>query len=101
VTTSRKFRISDHRLYIVKNSTDNKYENTLFKNKYIIFCFSSNLGSVIGFLKVGVKHLYVYDSHGQVHERTPLCVLDFYVHESKQRSGYGKKLFDVMLEVNL
>ena len=56
---------------------------------------------VVGFLKVGAKHLYVYDSHGQVHERTPLCVLDFYVHESKQRSGYGKKLFDVMLEVHL
>ncbi len=64
------------------------------------FLFSSNLGSVIGFLKVGVKRLYVHDSHGQVHERTPVCVLDFYVHESKQRSGYGKKLFDVMLEVN-
>jgi len=63
-------------------------------------CFSSNLGSVIGLLKVGAKHLYVYDSHGQVHERTPLCLLDFYVHESKQRSGYGKKLFNAMLEVN-
>lgn len=59
------------------------------------------MGSVVGFLKVGAKHLYVHDSHGQVHERTPLCVLDFYVHESKQRSGYGKKLFEVMLEVNL
>ena len=59
----------------------------------------SNSGSVIGILKVGAKHLYVYDSHGQVHERTPLCVLDFYVHESKQRLGYGKRLFDTMLEV--
>jgi alpha-tubulin N-acetyltransferase 1 len=72
----------------------------LYSKIYINFYFSSNLGSIIGFLKVGVKHLYVYDSHGQVHERTPLCLLDFYVHESKQRSGYGKKLFDVMLEVN-
>ena len=59
----------------------------------------SNLGSVIGILKVGAKHLYVYDSNGQVHERTPLCVLDFYVHESKQRLGFGKRLFDTMLEV--
>ncbi len=66
----------------------------------VFSCFSSNLGSVIGLLKVGEKHLYVYDSHGQVHERTPLCLLDFYVHESKQRSGYGKKLFNAMLEVN-
>ncbi len=59
-----------------------------------------NLGSVIGILKVGSKHLYVYDTNGQVHERTPLCVLDFYVHESKQRLGYGKRLFDTMLEVS-
>ncbi|CAF3419346.1 unnamed protein product [Rotaria sp. Silwood1] len=81
VTTARKFRITDHRLYLVKNSTDH-----------------NNLGSVIGLLKVGAKHLFVYDSHGQVHERTPLCVLDFFVHESKQRSGYGKKLFEAMLE---
>lgn len=60
--------------------------------------FSSS-NSVVGLLKVGEKHLYVYDPHGQVYERTPLCVLDFYVHESKQRSGYGKRLFDAMLEV--
>lgn len=79
MTTARKFRISDQRLYIVKNAS------------------SSN--SVVGLLKVGAKHLYVYDSHGQVHECTPLCLLDFYVHESKQRSGYGKKLFEAMLEV--
>jgi alpha-tubulin N-acetyltransferase 1 len=59
-----------------------------------------NLGSVIGILKVGSKHLYVYDTNGQVYERTPLCVLDFYVHESKQRLGYGKRLFDTMLEVS-
>jgi hypothetical protein len=69
--------------------------------RYSIPCFPSNQGSILGLLKVGAKHLYVHDSHGQVHERTPLCVLDFYVHESKQRSGYGKRLFDVMLEVNL
>eukprot|EP00826_Nyctotherus_ovalis_P048923 TRINITY_DN5824_c0_g1_i1.p1 TRINITY_DN5824_c0_g1~~TRINITY_DN5824_c0_g1_i1.p1 ORF type:complete len:137 (+),score=3.90 TRINITY_DN5824_c0_g1_i1:422-832(+) len=28
---------------------------------------------------------------------TPLCVLDFYVYEKLQRSGYGKKIFDKML----
>ena len=69
------------------------------KNIQFLACFS-NVGYVIGFLKVGEKHLFVYDSHGQVYERTPLCVLDFYVHESRQRSGYGKKLFETMLQVN-
>ncbi|CAH8602065.1 unnamed protein product [Heterobilharzia americana] len=28
----------------------------------------------------------------------PLCVLDFYVHESHQRQGCGRKLFDFMLQ---
>ena len=28
----------------------------------------------------------------------PLCVLDFYVHESRQRSGCGKNLFEYMLQ---
>ena len=27
----------------------------------------------------------------------PLCVLDFYVHESMQRRGIGRRLFDEML----
>merc|ERR1711862_13064 len=31
-------------------------------------------------------------------EILPLCVLDFYVHESCQRIGIGKCLFDAMLE---
>ena len=34
------------------------------------------------------------------HEVSPLCVLDFYVHESKQRCGYGKALFEAMLKVS-
>ena len=29
---------------------------------------------------------------------TPLCVLDFYVYETVQRAGYGKKIFEKMLE---
>ncbi|CAF4517847.1 unnamed protein product [Rotaria sp. Silwood2] len=81
VTTARKFRVSDHRLYIIKKANEN-----------------NNLSIVIGILKVGAKHLYIYDTNGTVYERTPLCVLDFYVHESKQRLGYGKRLFDTMLE---
>lgn len=54
---------------------------------------------VIGFIKVGVKKLFLYDHKGQQKEVSPLCVLDFYVHESKQRMGYGKLLFEHMLRV--
>lgn len=31
---------------------------------------------------------------------TPLCVLDFYVHDTLQRQGYGHALFDYMLQVS-
>ena len=54
---------------------------------------------MVGILKVGRKRLFVYDTHGNQHEIEPLCVLDFYVHESRQRRGYGRQLFDFMLLV--
>jgi alpha-tubulin N-acetyltransferase 1 len=50
---------------------------------------------------VGVKKLFLYDPTGMVHEKKSLCVLDFYVHESKQRTGLGKQMFDFMLEVRI
>lgn len=31
----------------------------------------------------------------------PLCVLDFYVHDTLQRQGYGHALFDYMLQVGI
>ncbi len=39
------------------------------------------------------------DPSERLKECTPLCALDFYVHESCQRSGYGKLLFETMLKV--
>lgn len=68
----------------------------------------------VGLLKVGTKKLFVAvepsrssqssrfqrSSQSQtVQEISPLCVLDFYVHESVQRQGVGRKLFDYMLSV--
>lgn len=32
---------------------------------------------------------------GELREIQPICVLDFYVHESCQRQGIGKELFNV------
>lgn len=60
----------------------------------------SGLGEVIGMLKVGQKHLFLFDEREQVHELEPLCVLDFYVVPSRQRSGLGRSLFDYMLHVS-
>ncbi|KAK7465998.1 hypothetical protein BaRGS_00037435 [Batillaria attramentaria] len=60
--------------------------------------WEKHLLGIIGFLKVGRKRLFVYDRHGQQWEMNPLCVLDFYVHESRQRMGCGRRLFDFMLK---
>lgn len=51
-------------------------------------------------LKVGRKGLYLFDNDGRYYQVTPPCVLDFYVHESRQRKGLGRHLFEYMLEVN-
>jgi alpha-tubulin N-acetyltransferase 1 len=42
---------------------------------------------VLGLLKVGVKKLFIRNDSGAIKEINPLCVLDFYVHESVQRNG--------------
>ena len=83
ITTTPKFIQSDNHIYI---KTDGN--------------------STVGFLKVGVRKLFIRDYVGTIIEISPLCVLDFYVHETVQRSGYGKvrelitcqKLFERMLE---
>ncbi len=54
--------------------------------------------AVVGLLKVGKKNLFMLDRQGDQNEVYPLCVLDFYVHESRQRSGCGRRLFEAMLQ---
>ncbi|XP_061170155.1 alpha-tubulin N-acetyltransferase 1-like isoform X2 [Saccostrea echinata] len=81
ITTGRKLELSDHILYIMKDDQLN-----------------DNKGAVVGILKIGHKKLFVYDTKGHVHEMEPVCVLDFYVHESRQRMGCGKLLFEYMLK---
>jgi len=63
---------------------------------YLLCDFAKN--QVVGILKIGKKHLFLFDQQGAIHELNPLCVLDFYVHETRQRRGYGKILFDAMLQ---
>ncbi|CAG5130817.1 unnamed protein product [Candidula unifasciata] len=79
ITTGTKLKGSDHRLYILKDS-------------------SGSRGCIVGILKVGRKNLFLYDKCKVQHEVQPLCVLDFYVHESRQRMGCGRRLFDFMLQ---
>ncbi|KAL5012602.1 hypothetical protein ScPMuIL_011153 [Solemya velum] len=80
ITLARKLELSDHHLYVMKDSEAN-----------------GGRGALVGILKVGHKRLFVYNNQSTVQELEPLCVLDFYVHESRQRMGCGRKLFDTML----
>ncbi|XP_034256020.1 alpha-tubulin N-acetyltransferase-like isoform X1 [Thrips palmi] len=81
ITSAAKLRNTDHVVYILTDPEGNKGH-----------------GTVVGILKVGRKKLFVYDLSGSQWEMDPLCVLDFYVHESKQRSGNGRALFEYMLK---
>ncbi|XP_064650126.1 alpha-tubulin N-acetyltransferase 1-like isoform X1 [Lineus longissimus] len=82
ITSGRKLETSlNQRCYVMKDAEGN-----------------NGRGLILGILKVGQRTLFVYDHNGQQHEMVPLCVLDFYVHESRQRMGCGKRLFDYMLQ---
>ncbi|GMR33861.1 hypothetical protein PMAYCL1PPCAC_04056, partial [Pristionchus mayeri] len=56
-----------------------------------------NCSIIIGMLKVGMKKLFLLDEKQRNYEVNALCVLDFFVHESKQRQGFGHVIFDAML----
>lgn len=78
ITSYERLRISDHVLYLLID------EKRPFH--------------AIGFIRIGRKHLFLMDKFGRIHEVEPLCILDFYVHESMQRKGHGLKLFKTMLD---
>lgn len=82
ITSAVKLQHSDHRLYIMKDPSA-----------------ISALGAILGILKVGHKKLFLLDMQSVQYEVNPLCVLDFYIHESRQRTGCGKKLFEHMLKM--
>ncbi|XP_040399061.1 alpha-tubulin N-acetyltransferase 1 isoform X3 [Cygnus olor] len=84
VTSAARMESNRHVLYILRDADGR----------------GTTKAAVIGFLKVGYKKLFLLDHSGAHNEAEPLCVLDFYVHESLQRHGYGRELFQHMLKVN-
>lgn len=76
ITTATKFFGSPNRIYMQIDCKQSK---------------------VLGFLKTGERKLFIRNDGGNIKEILPICVLDFYVHESCQRGGIGKKLFELML----
>ncbi|XP_050520944.1 alpha-tubulin N-acetyltransferase 1-like [Daktulosphaira vitifoliae] len=80
VTTTEKLVKSDHIVYVMTEHPEQK--------KF----------SVVGILKMGWKKLFLYDKTGSRSEAMVYCLLDFYIHETRQRKGYGKRLFEFMLK---
>ncbi|ODM91638.1 Alpha-tubulin N-acetyltransferase 1 [Orchesella cincta] len=78
-------------LHSVITNTE-KLRTSVDQKIYFMCDFSSN--QVIGLLKIGKKKLFMFDLSGTQHEFSPMCILDFYVHESRQRQGCGKYLFE-------
>ncbi|KAG2434622.1 hypothetical protein HXX76_007517 [Chlamydomonas incerta] len=64
---------------------------------YLYMYRESRKTVVLGGLKVGSKRLFVRTGTADLREIEPICVLDFYVHESCQRQGVGKALFEHFL----
>uniref|UniRef100_A0A1I7ZQX9 Alpha-tubulin N-acetyltransferase n=1 Tax=Steinernema glaseri TaxID=37863 RepID=A0A1I7ZQX9_9BILA len=81
LTTCEKLIISDNTVYLAWERDHEKAVSRL-----------------IGILKVGRKKLFLYDNDRNTYEGELICLLDFYVHHSAQRQGYGKALFDFMLQ---
>ncbi|XP_050435796.1 alpha-tubulin N-acetyltransferase 1-like [Adelges cooleyi] len=82
ITTAGKLTKSDHTIYLM---TEQDIENA-----YV----------VVGILKMGWKKLYLFDKKGTRSEALVYCLLDFYIHETRQRQGYGIKLYEYMLKDN-
>ena len=64
---------------------------------YILFSHTHGMTTAVGIIKVGTKRLFITSAE-KMHEIEPLCILDFYVHESVQRCGTGRILFEHVLD---
>ncbi|XP_028717550.1 alpha-tubulin N-acetyltransferase 1 isoform X2 [Peromyscus leucopus] len=82
ITSACRMQSNRHVVYILKDTSAR----------------SAGKGAIIGFLKVGYKKLFVLDDREAHNEVEPLCILDFYIHESVQRHGHGRELFQYMLQ---
>ncbi|XP_059691235.1 LOW QUALITY PROTEIN: alpha-tubulin N-acetyltransferase 1, partial [Gavia stellata] len=88
VTSAARMEANRHVLYILRDA----------EGRGVSVGGGTPKGAVVGFLKVGYKKLFLLDRNGAHNEAEPLCVLDFYIHESLQRHGYGRELFQHMLQ---
>jgi alpha-tubulin N-acetyltransferase 1 len=69
ITSFDRILVGCHTLYLLTSGIEGKFNQILAK----------------AMLKVGKKNLFIRKDSGHLVEMAPLCVLDFYVHESCQR----------------
>lgn len=69
ITNCHRILQGSHKLYLLTSGVDGKQGHI----------------RAMGILKVGKKNLFIRRRSGELVEMAPLCVLDFYVHESCQR----------------
>ncbi|KAJ3235336.1 Alpha-tubulin N-acetyltransferase 1 [Chytriomyces hyalinus] len=81
--------------YAIESNNNNDASLDLLLERAAVY---SPPSQVVGLLKIGVKNLFVSDEYGRQIQISLLCVLDFYIHDLVQRCGYGKRLFEYMLE---
>nr|XP_020030480.1 alpha-tubulin N-acetyltransferase 1 isoform X1 [Castor canadensis] len=82
ITSASRMQSNRHVIYVLKDTSARP----------------AGKGAIVGFLKVGYKKLFVLDDREAHNEVEPLCILDFYIHESLQRHGHGRELFQYMLQ---
>ena len=79
----------------ISTTSDKFFEKEININDKIFIKAINN--RVIGFLKIGKRHLFLSDDKGELVDLDVLSVIDFYIHHSSQREGHGKHLFDRFL----
>ena len=63
-----------------------------------LFLLVARGGALKGMMRVGQRQLFVRrDGDAPYCQINPTCVLDFYVHESCQRRGEGRQIYDQMI----
>ncbi|OQR90508.1 hypothetical protein ACHHYP_05462 [Achlya hypogyna] len=64
--------------------------------RHDLYVLTDDNATILGYIKVGRKHLYYTKAEGGFIELDPVCLLDFYVLH--QRQGHGIRLFQHMLD---
>ncbi|XP_025198676.1 alpha-tubulin N-acetyltransferase 1-like isoform X1 [Melanaphis sacchari] len=91
ITSANRLINSDHVIYMMTEHNKPDYD-------YCICIFLTRHFAVVGFLKMGWKKLFLYDKQASRSEAKVYCLLDFYIHERRQRKGYGIRLMECMLQ---